>query len=147
HLQFLDSQTGGPLGANVGLGKDTLDACTVEKAGRLLAATENGSVQVWDLRNGNKVENTLPQASSIKAISFRVNGPWLFTGRWDGEVQLWDIQTGQRLGEPMPHTGTVKALAVSSDGAKVLVGCWDRWAHLWDLDSRQKLKGFLHQDP
>jgi WD40 repeat protein/serine/threonine protein kinase len=148
HARFFDSRTGAPLPADVEMGGDTLVVCAVNKEEQLLAAAgESGSVQVWELRNGHKVESPFPHVSPIRALSFHANGRWLLTGEMNGDLQMWDAQTGQRLGEPLRHNGEVRALAVSSDGRRVLVGCWDRWAHLWDLDGRRELKSFLHQDP
>ena len=146
HAQLFDLQTGVPLGAGVEMGIDKLVGCAINKDERLLAATENGSIQVWDLRNGHKVENRVPRKGAICAISLHPNGVWVLTGWDDGQVQLWDLRTGQLLGEPLPHEGEAHALALSSDGKRALVGCWDRWAHLWDLEGRQELKRFVHQD-
>ena len=129
------------------LGIDELVGCAIKKDERLLTATENGSIQVWDLRNGHKVEHRLPREGSIWGIAFHPNGVWALTGWGDGQVQLWDLRTGQILGEPLPHDGDAYALALSSDGKRVLVGCWDRRAHLWDLEDRRELKRFAHQDP
>jgi WD40 repeat protein/serine/threonine protein kinase len=145
--QFFDLRTKAPLGPDMELGTDALAGCSLNKAGRFIAAAaREGSVHARDLTSGESVVTPIPQSSPLRAIAFHPDGRSLFIGRENGAVELWDLQTGRRLGDPLPHKGEVTALSPSADGTRILVGCWDRWAHLWDLRTRQKLKSFVHQD-
>ena len=67
HAQLFDLQTGAARSRR-GNGHRQTGWVRINKDERLLAAAETGSIQVWDLRNGHKVENRVPPERCDLAI-------------------------------------------------------------------------------
>ena len=59
--------------------------------------TEEGVVQVWDMKSQANVTNFTDHSSAITSIAFSENGYTMATAADDGEVKLWDLRNGNCL--------------------------------------------------
>lgn len=113
--------------------------------GRSLATgSENGSLQVWNALNGQRI-SYLEQPRVRRAITrtrlpinhvaFSVDGTYLVSGGDDNSVDLWDAVTWSHVMRLEGHTAPVTSVDVSLDSRRILTASKDGTAKLWDTDT------------
>ena len=79
---------------------------TVPTAQRLAAASQDGSVKVWDAVTGETFLTLRGHTSTVHGVTYSPDGRRLVTaaggtskggGHFSGEVKLWDALTGQEI--------------------------------------------------
>jgi len=108
---------------------------------RLLSASDNGKVSLWDLATHKQLGSPLAaSAGSVLGGAFSPNGRTLAFVNVDGTVGLWDLATHKQLDSPpTAGTGRVKGLAFSADGRVLATTGGDGRVWLWDLATREQL--------
>ena len=113
-----------------------------DPCGELIAtATEGGTVQFWDAREGH-IRGTLvnPKSKSpVWSIAFNRDGSQLATASDDGFVRLWDVKTKQEVGVSFKHLFPVRCVALSPDGTRLVSGTRNGAVTIWDVESGEKL--------
>ncbi len=115
---------------------------------KLLSASADGTVKVWDPRGADPPAG-LPNQN--KAIWFSPAGRQLITavdsrrGLLDfggSQMNLWDMTTRQSLGSPIPTTDSQRYVlgTVSDDGQLAALGTADGVIDIWNLQTRQRRK-------
>ncbi|MFF8611920.1 protein kinase [Streptomyces sp. NPDC015350] len=142
--EFTGAGPEGPQFASLPFGRPNLyrvQAVAMTPDGRFgAAASEQGSVQTWDLTTG-AAGRVLPDGNgSAEAVAVTPDGRRLLVGHLDGTVRLWDAATGRCLHTLTGHTSTTDAVALTPDGRFGLSGSWDRTARLWDLRTGRCLR-------
>ena len=94
--------------------------------GRLLATTHyDGSVEVWDLTSGRRIDPGLHVPGPISVgIAFSPDSRRVAAGDSDGAVIVWDIESWAPVGPPLtiPGGGLLVRLAYSPDGRMLAAG-------------------------
>lgn len=112
--------------------------------GRALAtAGEDGTIQTWDLANG-QVTKTMSLGGKITALRFAPANRILASASEDGSVSLWDLQTGALSLQLKKHSRAVNAIAFSPDGNLMATGGDDRTVIIWEAatgKARRTLRG------
>jgi WD40 repeat protein len=119
-----------------------------------LAVAGDGTVQIWDVRDGRKLL-TLPggPAGSVVGfgnhgeeddvsgcLAFSPDGRRLAANRADHEVVVWDAADGRELRALSAADGRVRGAAFSPDGRRLAVAGDDGTARVWDAaDGRELL--------
>ncbi|WP_165634737.1 NB-ARC domain-containing protein [Thermostaphylospora chromogena] len=98
-----------------------------------ITGSDDGSVRVWDLRNGS--EPRILPTGPVQAVAMNADGTTAITGSDDGSVRVWDLRNGS---EPLlqtltGHDGAVEAVAISADGTTAITGSDDGSVRVWDL--------------
>jgi len=106
---------------------------------RILTAHEDGTVQLWDPRSGQRTGPPLRHPQSVNWAAFSPDSRRLVTTGGDGTVRLWDAASGQPAAPPIAHPGHVVRAVISPDGRRLLVGGDDGTARIWDPVSGQPL--------
>ena len=93
----------------------------LNRSGTLLSAgLENGSLAVWDLASGQRVQSLERHSAAVCELAFSPRADWLVTAGRDGMMRLWDDQfdlvRSWDLGAP------VTALAFDATGRHLGVG-------------------------
>ncbi|MEU6374384.1 TIR domain-containing protein [Streptomyces sp. NPDC046909] len=98
-----------------------------EKTHSLLAVTDDGILERWDLRTGSLVQRS--DGAGRYGLALDPSGRWAATLAGDGTMWLWDAVSGNRLGSttlPLSYSlsgsgtgGTESGLAFSADGARL----------------------------
>jgi WD40 repeat protein len=97
-------------------------------ANRLVSASDDGTVKVWEPENLNTSEprHPLPHNAAVTALAFQPNGKVLATTTGDNRVQLWYGVGGKIAFAPVvafpATTGGVSALTFQAGGIRVAVG-------------------------
>ncbi|MGW2176789.1 protein kinase domain-containing protein [Streptomyces sp. NPDC001732] len=119
----------------------TVQAVAMTPDGRFgAAASQEGSVQTWDLTAGVAGPVLSCGAGSAEAVAVTPDARRLLVGYMDGTVRLWDAATGRCVRTLTGHTSTTDAVALTPDGRFGLSGSWDLTARLWDLGTGECLR-------
>ena len=74
---------------------DGFGAVAFSPDGKILASTEKGKIQVWDVETDQQQANFEGASETIYSLAFSPDGSTLADGGRDGTVRLWDTETGE----------------------------------------------------
>src|SRR5262249_51456355 len=103
--------------------------------GRAASGGVDGTVQIWDLRGGNRGRPHVDgvrrgHEGSVNSVGFSRDGRRIASASRDGTVRIWDAKTGCSRIMAIPAS----SLAVfSPDGRWIASKGEDRRIHLWDV--------------
>lgn len=103
--------------------------------GRLLAASIDGRVRVWDVATG-KLLATMETGAMVPAAAWSPDGRWVATGGLDRRVRLWDAAGGRELTSE-PTRDDVYWVTVSPDGGQVAAATLGAEALRWKVPGWQ----------
>lgn len=115
--------------------------------GRLLSASYDNTLRLWDAESGETIKALRGHGSRVRACAFSPDGKWAASGSQDQQVRLWDIAgyeearvlRGLAMNE---HADAVLAANFSADGQRVITASRDRTARIWDADRGRVLQTF-----
>jgi WD40 repeat protein len=115
-------------------------ACAVTSgSGRVVSASFDRTLKVWDLVRG-RVRTTLGGHTSwVTACAVMADGARAISGADDGTLKVWDLEHGRVLATLRGHTGQVNACAATADGRRVISGSNDGTLKVWDLERELEL--------
>jgi WD40 repeat protein/tRNA A-37 threonylcarbamoyl transferase component Bud32 len=105
---------------------------TFSPDGKLFAAGDAHTVQLWDVSTGALHGAPLQHRDNVHVSAFSPDGKWLATGSFGGTARLWDPATGKLVYE-LGHEGPVGTLAFSRDSKLLATGSFDTTARVWDV--------------
>ena len=115
---------------------------------RLVAASEDGSVRIFDLDSGGVVTEAFWHEKNINRLSFSSDGRLVVSASDDCTARVWDILAadgGSPVSPPLRHPQWVTHAAFSPEGASVVTGCVDGSARVWDWSAgRQRFGASEH---
>jgi len=122
---------------------------------RLVSASEDKVIRVWDLQAGKTVRTIRGESSRkmgrIFALALSPDGKWLAVGGDFGSsvsteseknqpIRLYDFNNGKLVALLNGHTAVVRALAFSADGSRLISGSSDNTAIIWDSGTKPGVK-------
>jgi WD40 repeat protein/tRNA A-37 threonylcarbamoyl transferase component Bud32 len=127
--------------------KEVWNAAFSPDGKRLVSASLDGTVRLWDAVSGRQLLVLRGHAGRVWGVAFSPDGTLLATGSGDRTVRLWDADTGELVRSFAGLIGEVKGVAFSPDG-KTLAAASDAErdlqgnlikrggeARLWDVAS------------
>ena len=133
-------------------------ALAFDADGEVLAtASDDGSVDVWDVPTASLRETFKGHAGAVRAVAFSPDGTTLYSASTDGSILVWDVRGERRLGRPfrfapVPTPGmgahapadAVGAVAVSPDSSLFVTSPGPNRVTIWrarDLAVLGELRG------
>ena len=117
------------------------------------AVLQVGGIQLWDLRNGDRLGEPLQQLwKRPNAMKFSSDARWIAILSSDGTVCIWDVATQQPLNigplssRPMESDEStpdllkreILSINFSPDGHLVAAGDWGGNIHIWYMNTGQR---------
>lgn len=121
-----------------GVAATVWDATFSRDGSRLVTANDDGSVRVWNSRDGRQLADCAGSGTTLAAV-FSPDGSRLASAGGDGTATIWDARTCRALVVLRGHTGAVHDVAFSPDGSKVATGGEDKTVRIWDAATGQQL--------
>lgn len=122
---------------------------------RLLTASNDGIVRVWNARSGALKATLSGHQKAISRAIFSPDGSQIATGSFDKTVRIWNSESGAEVtsfdpGEHTRFSGMVFGLSFSPDGQRVvstLTGDQDNVARVWDAQTGEQILALSgHED-
>lgn len=126
---------------------------------RVLTASMDNAVRLWDAESGELVEPLLqhdPSAveragldrfqGNLKPIvaRFSPDGQWMASGSVDTIARIWAAPTGQPLTPPLAHPDWVTAVQFSPDSTLLATASRDGIVRLWHVPTGEALDPQFH---
>lgn len=130
------------MGKNSTMFDPSIYSVALTQDGKILAATDNNKVLIWDTSNANqinKLEVKGERAGTIYALAFSSDAKLLASGGSDHNLRLWDVSTGQQIAKMIGHSDHLYAVSFHPDGKILASGSSDFTVRLWDVDSATEL--------
>ena len=112
-------------------------AVTPDGSYAVTGGSDDGSVQVWDVKDGTPEgePHRTGHNGAVRSLAVIPDGTRLVTGGDDGTVRVWDLERDSPVGEPLEgHTNRVTSVAVTPDGSLAVTGSADGTLRVWDLN-------------
>lgn len=152
-LHTWDAETGTALAAFAGHAS-TLSGVAFLDNQRIVSASSDQSVRIWDVNPGWRLERTIGAIDKPDVISHRVttldfNGDAtkLLAGGGvpsrNGELHVFNVADGARtFFLPQAHDDVIYAARFSPDGKRIVSAAADKYLRTWDTASAQMLRRF-----
>ena len=130
---------------------DSMNALVYSPDGqRIVTASDDGKVKVWDVRSGFSIVTFTEHTSGVTACEFAKKGNVLFTASLDGSVRAWDLVRYRNFRTfTAPSRLSFSSLAVDPSGEVVCAGSPDSFdIHIWSVQTGQLLDQLAgHEGP
>ena len=126
-------------------------SCTIDPTGTLLATGgADGSVKVWDVKDGFATHNLHPHGGVVSALVFFKPGGsdgsksassiHLASAGEDGKVKVHDLVARKQTATLDSHVSVVRSLRFSEAQQTLLAASRDRTLSLWDVSKWTQLR-------
>jgi WD40 repeat protein/DNA-binding SARP family transcriptional activator len=113
----------------------------------IATAGADGSVRVWDARNGRELLVLHGHSGQVNRAVFSPDGQRIATASLDRTAKVWEAATGQEQLTLVGHTDRVDSIAWSPDGQRLATASRDGTGRVWDASSGTPLATLTgHQD-
>lgn len=102
---------------------------------RVLTASKDSTVQIWDARTGAPVGPPLRHRAAVTTAAFSRDGRRVATGSADGTARTWNARNGAEDGTALAHAGIVELVQFDATGDAVFTYVAGK-IHQWDLGAR-----------
>lgn len=133
-----------PPGSNLmltlsGHSKRVLAVTTTPDGKWALSASDDRTIRVWDLENGEEVKQLTGHEEPVTSITTTSDNRRFVSASEDGSLKLWDLKKGEEIRTFNGHEKIVATVALTPDDGRAISGSWDRTLRVWDLDNGEEL--------
>lgn len=119
------------------------DLKVYEQESKLIAASEDGTFSVWDLRTGNLVYHGLVGRTTLRNIAINPTEDRVVFGLKDGWIKIVDLTSFELIQSVQAHESTVTSVCFSPDGDRLLTGGRDAKLQLFDAQGFTPILDFV----
>jgi serine/threonine protein kinase len=112
-------------------------------AQRVLTASLDGSLRLWDVVSGRELRRFTRHAGAVTGVAFSPNGRYAVSAGADRTVRIWDVDSGWEVRCLTGHTEPATGVVFLSDNAHVVSAGQDRSLRLWEIDRGQEVRRFV----
>jgi WD40 repeat protein len=88
---------------------------------RVVSASADNTLKVWDLNSGKKLKTLTGHTSAIRAVAITLDGQRAISGSYDNTLKVWDLKSGQVI-TSFNGDGALRCCAVAPDGVTIVAG-------------------------
>ena len=99
---------------------------------RLVSASGDKSIKVWEIRTGNIINNLVGHVGCIGSIAVR-NGT-IVSGSNDKKIRVWSLERDECLKVLTGHTEWIWTVDISPCGNLIASGSEDQTIRIWNRD-------------
>ncbi|MBW3597853.1 MAG: WD40 repeat domain-containing protein, partial [Planctomycetes bacterium] len=99
---------------------------------KLVSASGDGTVRVWDLHSEVEEFALIPGEAWINAVAVTVDGKFAIAAGRQGVIRFWDLRTGEEC-YTLDAPSEVTTLVATPDGQNLLAGLQDGRLCSWNL--------------
>ena len=101
---------------------------------RLLSASDDGTVGVWDVRTGREIARLIGHDLGVLTARFNPAGTRIATGGRDKTLRIWSAETYEQLAVFTGHERYVYAVTWQDDGERLLSTSGDGTVRIWETE-------------
>ena len=106
-------------------------AIAMPDGNRLLTASCDRTLRLWDLTTGRELRRVVGHYDSVYSVAVSRDGRRALSGSHDGTARMWDLESGQELARRRLEHGWVEKVALVDDDRSGLIvgstGRIERW--------------------
>ena len=103
---------------------------------RLVSASADKTIRIWDLSSGQVVQTLSDQTSFVNTILLSPDETRLYSGNADGTLQAWTVAGGNLLWQyANAHKGPINIVVRTPDGQYLVSGGADGAIHIWEAST------------
>ncbi len=137
-LQFRDAATRRVL-RSVRTGGGPITLISFDRSGRrLVTASDDHAVRVWEVRTGKLVGRPLREKLDVNAAALSPDGTLAATSSGK-TVHIWNVAAGTAVGALRGHNDWVGDIEFSPDGSLIATASSDATARVWATATRTEL--------
>ncbi|MGD2145115.1 MAG: BTAD domain-containing putative transcriptional regulator [Anaerolineae bacterium] len=106
-----------------------------EDGSRILTASSDGTVRVWDARTGAELIVLSRHAGGVTQAMWNRDEQLVLTAGEDRAARVWDAETGSELVALTGHRDAVRQAVWDSDESRILTASSDGTARVWDAST------------
>ena len=114
--------------------KTGVQAIALSADGRVLAATEDWAIRLWDATNKQELSTLIGHKGRVSSLAFSPDGRTLLSGSWDKHVTIWDVAACRERQSFDWDIGGVRAVAFSFDGLLAAAAGDSGRVVVWDVE-------------
>jgi WD40 repeat protein/TPR repeat protein len=99
---------------------------------RIVSASRDKSIRIWDARTGVQLAIFLGHSDRVISADFSPDGARIVSASRDKTGRVWDARSGAQLVVLKGHEAVVTHAAYSPDGARIVTASADKSARIWD---------------
>ena len=127
---------GGPLIRTLtGHSKRVTDVAVTEDGERVLTASDDGTIKLWDFQNGYEIRTFHGHGGEITSLAITSDNKSVVSGSRDNTVKVWDLDSGDELSSLEGHDDDVMDVVVTPDGKQAISCSLSGEIIFWNLET------------
>lgn len=102
---------------------------------KVVTASNDGIVRVWDAESGEKLVDCLGYKAQVHMAVFSPDGKKVAAVSKDSTVRVWNVSDGKVESICVGHKGEVLSVMFSPDSKKIVTASKDSTVKIWDAQS------------
>eukprot|EP00884_Botryococcus_braunii_P005211 jgi/Botrbrau1/14691/Bobra.0108s0047.1 len=124
------------------LAQERYDAACAGRCERLISASDDHTMYLWEPRKSEKPLVRLSgHVQIVNHVSFSPDGRWLASASFDKSIKLWNGVSGAFVATLLGHVGPVYQAAWSSDSRLLVSASKDSTLKVWGCGNKKAEAG------